>query len=78
MYEEAMQNFARELSDVLDKLHGKRTGFTLITFDYDDPNNASSYISNANRKDMITALEELVEVLKNDQDMPSSFGEMIQ
>ena len=78
MYEEAMQNFARELSDVLDKLHGKRTRFTLITFDYDDPNNASSYISNANREDMITALEELVKVLKNDQDMPSSFGETIQ
>ena len=78
IYEEAMQNFARELSEVLDKLHGKHIGFTLITFDYDDPNGATNYISNADREDMILALGELIKVLKDHKDMPSSVGETLQ
>lgn len=45
-------------------------GFALLVFDFHTPGIAH-YISNANREDMIKALEEKVQVLKNKKDFPN-------
>lgn len=43
-------------------------GFCLIVFELNKQTGMSNFVSNANRDDMILALEEMIENLKNDKD----------
>jgi hypothetical protein len=45
-------------------------GFALLVFEFND-SGMSNYISNAERQDMIKALEETVFRLKDEQDFPT-------
>jgi hypothetical protein len=45
-------------------------GFALLVFDFKTPG-VANYISNAQRDDMILALEEKVKVLKEKRDFPT-------
>lgn len=59
-----LKESANILSDKFDEL-----GFALIVFDFYKPG-IGNYISNAQRKDMIVALRELVDRLEKRQDIP--------
>lgn len=64
-----MREIAKHISEQLPGL-----GFTLLIFDFGNETNMSNYISNANREDMIKALEEMVGVLKNHKDFRTPEG----
>ena len=59
----------QRLASVIDKISGteNKTGFCLLVFDFgEDPMNLA-YVSNADRDDMIPALEEYLKVMKQEQ-----------
>jgi hypothetical protein len=57
--EAPMREIAKQLNDLLREIHGERTGFLLMTFNFDGPG-TMAYISNAQRADMIQAAKEWV------------------
>lgn len=69
-----MSALAKALDVALNPPEGERTvGFALITFNFNAPG-MSNYVSNGMREDMIKALEETVERLKNNEDIPKAMG----
>ena len=56
--EEQARSLAHVLDEVLQKRLGRRTGFALLMFDFEGPE--LTWISNAQREDMLKALRELV------------------
>jgi len=46
--------------DVLPKIYGQRMAFALLIFEFGAEKGQSDYISNADRKDMITAMKEFI------------------
>lgn len=46
--------------DVLPEIYGDRMAFALIIFPFGSADGQSDYVSNADRKDMITALKEFI------------------
>lgn len=60
-------NNMRYYAQILGAIIPKGYGFTLIVFPFRRPG-ISNYISNAKREDMIKALEEKLEQLKNKSD----------
>jgi hypothetical protein len=56
---EKMQALASLIDDEINA-HGKRYGFTILVFPFDHPEGArTNYVSNCDRKDMLTALKEI-------------------
>ena len=46
--------------DILPMIYGKRMAFALLIFEFGEREGQSDYISNADRKDMITAMKEFI------------------
>lgn len=59
------------LDQSLNRPDEPRLGFAMIIFEFGDGNRMSSYISNAERNDMIKALRETVERLEAQRDFPT-------
>ena len=55
---EVMNSLGRQIGDII-KIASPGTGFALFTFDLDGPGHIS-YISNAERTSMMTALKEFI------------------
>lgn len=66
---------AQKMRDIAGMIQKKipKIGFALLVFDFNTPGIAN-YISNAQREDMILALEEKVKVLKEKRDIPTPEG----
>lgn len=61
----------RVIAQMLEHMLGKGVGFTLLVFPINSTGRMS-YISNAKRKDMMTALRDAVAQLDCNQDIPAS------
>jgi hypothetical protein len=59
------------LDQSLNRKGEERLGFAVILFQFGDENRMASYISNAERDDMIRALRETVERLERCRDFPT-------
>lgn len=70
-FEAALKDIAELLDAIVTEAIGKK-GFCLILFDFNAPG-VGNYVSNANRQDMITVLEETVKRLKNKEDIPAVY-----
>ena len=74
-----MNDLAKHIDKVLksriDEKGSNNWGFALIIFNFDHPG-IGNYVSNASRKDMIKALQNAAERIKNSQDMPPTHPTM--
>ncbi len=52
---------------------GSGCGFTLMGYTFGE-GGWMTYVSNANRQDMIKAMKEMITKLENDEDIPPAFG----
>lgn len=73
-FESYLSDLVHTLDKVLEEDCGHRIGFALFCFEFNKPG-ISNYISNANRNDMIEALEETLKRFKNDEVMPAVIPE---
>lgn len=62
-FQKKMRTLGIMLNDILNESGKKEVGFCLLSFKFGEPTEYSriNYISNANRKDMIKALEDFLE-----------------
>lgn len=74
-FEKDLHDLAETLDIAFEKRWGKRIGFALILFEFNEPG-AATYLSNAYRADMIEALKETVKRLENKEDIPPAFPVM--
>ena len=73
MSKKSFQIDAQQMRDLGDYLAKKYPGlgFALITFDFGDIETPANYISNAQREDMIKALEEVLDRWKKGMTFPT-------
>jgi hypothetical protein len=62
-----MKGIARGIEFSLEKIYGRKLGFTLLVFEFNKPG-ISNYISNAERESMIIGLRESADRLENKED----------
>ena len=70
--QQATEAFMSSLAEALDQLltdHFGRLGFALFVFEFNRPG-VGNYVSNAERKDMISMLRETADRLENKEDIP--------
>ena len=69
-----LRELAEILADVLEDIYNKRMGFGLVVFEFHKVG-VGDYVSNAERNDMIKALQELAERLEKNEVIPPAIGE---
>jgi hypothetical protein len=62
-YRQQMNELGRKLDEEFngkEKGKGRKVGFVLLVFEFDKHDGRANYISNANRKDVVTLLKEQI------------------
>ena len=75
--EKAMREFAEAIDYGLQMMYGKKMGFFLSVFEFDDKPGApghADYISNANREDIIVAMRETADRFEKGETIPVTKG----
>lgn len=71
-----LRGFADGIKDAIEDMLNTETekyGFTLLVYEYSKPG-VAHYVSSAERGDMINMLQETLERLTKNQDMPAGIG----
>lgn len=69
--ENDLRHIGRELDKLFKKIWGEHTGFCLVTFKFGEIG-ISHYISNADRKEMLAGLKDMIESLEKGADIPAA------
>jgi uncharacterized FlgJ-related protein len=72
--ESCMSGIAAALDKTLEEIAGKKMGFALIVFEFNEKSLAN-YVSNANRSQMISELRQAANQLEKGKDIPATIGE---
>ena len=65
---EFMDTIGRSIDILLNK-ESKKYGFFLTVFKFNDSDGVGNYVSNCERKEMVKGIEEVLEILKNQEDI---------
>jgi hypothetical protein len=71
---ESLDKIAKTLEEILTDLYGKKMGFALFMFPFNEEGPAGDYVSNGQREDMIKFMRELADRLEAGKDIPKTEG----
>jgi hypothetical protein len=73
LLEADLRAMAMALEEILEEKTGEKMGFCLLVFPFGEDGRVSNYVSNANRDDMLKALQEFIDKHSAGEVIPAGF-----